>query len=110
MQELEEMAAAHPDRLHLWYTLEQPPTVAAAAAAVAQEDGVAAISAAAGGSAGPAWRYSRGYITKDMMAQHLLPPGPDSLALMCGPPGMLEQAVVPGLKELGYTAEQMVVF
>jgi alanine dehydrogenase len=62
-----------------------------------------------------------------MMAQHLLPPRPvvamasssvqqqqqqqgGSLALMCGPPGMLEHVVVPGLTAMGYTAEQMVVF
>jgi hypothetical protein len=50
-----------------------------------------------------------------MLAQHLLPPGPASLALMCGPPPMLEHAVVPGLKALGYKGaaadrEDMVAF
>lgn len=51
-----------------------------------------------------------------MMAQHLLPAGDASLALMCGPPPMLEGAVIPGLKELGYRGtaaagrEDIVVF
>lgn len=50
-----------------------------------------------------------------MLAQHLLPPGPASLALMCGPPAMLERAVVPGLRALGYSGaagerEDIVVF
>ena len=49
-----------------------------------------------------------------MLAQHLLPPGPNSLALMCGPPPMLEGAVIPGLKALGYQGapgrEDIVVF
>lgn len=54
-------------------------------------------------------------VTTDMMAQHLLPAGPDSLALMCGPPAMLEKAVLPGLKALGYKGnlgdrEDIVVF
>lgn len=61
-----------------------------------------------------------------MLAQHLLPPRPVvlpsalqqqqqpdefvSLALMCGPPGMLENVVVPSLTALGFRSEQMVVF
>jgi hypothetical protein len=60
------------------------------------------------------------------MAMHLLPPKPlvmpgssssssdstaaGSLALMCGPPAMLERVVVPGLAAMGYKPEQMVVF
>ena len=74
-RELDELAAAHPDRLHVRHVLEQPP---------------------------PGWTGSRGRVNADMMAQHLLPPGAASLALMCGPPAMLEAAVVPGLKALGY--------
>lgn len=79
----------------------------------------------------PLWTFSKGYITHDMMAQHLLPPQPvqvasnvtsnitdqqqqqeaaGSLALMCGPPGMLEGVVVPGLAAMGYSALQMVLF
>jgi hypothetical protein len=50
-----------------------------------------------------------------MLAQHLLPAGPDSLALMCGPPAMLERAVLPGLASLGYKGvgadkEDVIVF
>lgn len=48
------------------------------------------------------WPGSVGRVTLDMMAQHLLPSGPSSLALLCGPAPMLERAVVPGLRELGY--------
>lgn len=74
-RELDGLARAHPDRFHVRYVLEEPP---------------------------PGWAGSSGRVTTDMLAQHLLPPGPASLALTCGPPGMLEGAVVPGLKELGY--------
>lgn len=27
-------------------------------------------------------------VCEEMLRKHLYPPGPDSLALMCGPPGM----------------------
>lgn len=73
--ELDELAARHPDRFHVRYVLEHPPA---------------------------GWTGSSGRVTLDHMAQHLLPPGPSSLALMCGPPPMLELAVLPGLQALGY--------
>ena len=96
----------------------------AAAAAAGAQSGAAAAAAAA---ANPArWRFSKGWVTPDMLAQHLLPPRPlilpnmvqqqgsgpevQSLALMCGPPGMLENVVVPSLTALGFKSEQMVVF
>ncbi|GBF96264.1 nitrate reductase [Raphidocelis subcapitata] len=74
-RELDALAAAHPDRLYVRYVLEQPP---------------------------PGWTGSSGRVTLDLLAQHLLPAGPESLALMCGPPAMLERAVLPGLAALGY--------
>lgn len=161
------MAANNPDRFHVWYVLEEPSLAttttqpataaamgaamgAAAAAAGAAPAGMAATAAAAAGAAAAkaaaaaglaaSWRYSKGWVTPDMLAQHLLPPrpvvlqhaaglssssnssstagagpgtaGPDavSLALMCGPPGMLENVVVPSLTALGFGPGQMVVF
>jgi hypothetical protein len=103
-------------------------TVFAASIAAAAAIGDAERQRPTPAAAAAPWTHSRGYITWDMMAQHLLPPRPvvamasgsdqqqqqqqqgGSLALMCGPPGMLEHVVVPGLTAMGYTAEQMVVF
>lgn len=48
------------------------------------------------------WKGLTGFIDKDMMAKHLFPPSEDNLALLCGPPVMIEKAVGPGLKDLGY--------
>jgi hypothetical protein len=86
----------------------------------------AAVQAATAAAASSKWRFSAGRVTPDMLAQHLLPPRPIvlpsaaaaqqasgdlvSLALMCGPPGMLENVVVPSLTALGFQPEQMVVF
>jgi NAD(P)H-flavin reductase len=124
LQELDAMARDNPERFHLWYVVEEPGTPPSPI--VHGADAAAAATPAAAAAA--PWTHSRGYITWDMMAQHLLPPQPvvvmpsgsdqqqqqrqqgGSLALMCGPPGMLEHVVVPGLTAMGYTAEQMVVF
>jgi hypothetical protein len=148
------MAADNPDRFHVWYVIEEPGTSissspqpaaaamgsalgAAAAAAGAVPQGTSLAAAASIGSAAATagaaaavssgrWRFSKGWVTPDMLAQHLLPPRPivlpsavqqdgssseaGSLALMCGPPGMLENVVVPSLTALGFRQEQLVVF
>lgn len=156
------MAADNPDRFHVWYVIEEPGSSssssspqpaaaaiggalgAAAAAAGAVPTGTTPAAAASIGSAAAAagaaaavsagrWKFSKGWVTPDMLAQHLLPPRPivlpnaalgqqqeggasssssgaGSLALMCGPPGMLENVVVPSLTALGFRQEQLVVF
>lgn len=123
LQELDTMARDNPDRFHLWYVVEAPGTPPTPLQGVTTPSPTA-IAAACSSSSVPnvRWTYSKGYITHDMMAQHLLPPQPvgptvvdglqqaGSLALMCGPPGMLEHVVVPGLTAMGYSAEQMVLF
>ncbi len=36
-------------------------------------------------------------VCEEMLRRHLFPPGPDSLALMCGPPGMQVTHLAPHL-------------
>lgn len=36
--------------------------------------------------------------------------GEDTLALVCGPPPMVERAVLPALQELGFDEQHTVVF
>uniref|UniRef100_A0A194AM45 Uncharacterized protein n=1 Tax=Pinctada fucata TaxID=50426 RepID=A0A194AM45_PINFU len=73
--ELEEIKEEHPDRFHLWYTLDRP------------KEG---------------WRYSKGFVSDEMIKEHLPPPGDDTLILMCGPPPMINFACLPNLDKLGY--------
>lgn len=73
--ELEEVAESHPDQFKLWYTLDRPP-----------KD----------------WKYSTGFITEDMMKEHLPSPKDDVLILMCGPPPMIQFACNPNLDKLKY--------
>ncbi|KAK2152216.1 hypothetical protein LSH36_337g05035 [Paralvinella palmiformis] len=76
--ELDEIAKAQPDRFKLWYTLDKP------------EEG---------------WEYGSGFITEDMIKEHLPAPGSDTLILMCGPPPMIKFACNPNLDKLNYPAE-----
>ena len=60
--ELEALAAEYPDRFQLHYTVDRPP---------------------------PGWKYSSGFITKEMIAKYLfIPNGTSTQIYMCGPPPM----------------------
>lgn len=86
-------------------------------------------------TSGKPWSYGVGHVDRTMLAEHLptcLPHGADStastgegvdaggsgsgsgrgsIALVCGPPGLLEMAVLPVLEErLGYRDERLVEF
>lgn len=83
-EELEALQKAHPKRLKLWYTVDRPPA--------------------------SGWKYSSGFITEDMIKEHLPPPGPDTLVLMCGPPPMVRFACKQNLDKLGYAKDAQVAF
>ncbi|XP_049626631.1 NADH-cytochrome b5 reductase 1 [Suncus etruscus] len=74
--DLEELQAQYPNRLKLWFTLDHPP-----------ED----------------WAYSKGFVTADMIQEHLPAPKDDVLLLLCGPPPMVQLACHPNLDKLGYS-------
>ncbi|KAJ8611429.1 hypothetical protein CTAYLR_009010 [Chrysophaeum taylorii] len=80
---LEKLAAEHPARFKLWYTLDRPPS---------------------------GWAYSSGFIDADMIANHLPPPDPETLILMCGPPPMIQYACKANLDKLGYKKAQQLAF
>jgi cytochrome-b5 reductase len=58
--ELEALAREHPGRLNLYYTLDNPPE---------------------------GWTQGRGYVSKEMIKEHLPGPGQDVKIFVCGPPG-----------------------
>jgi len=76
-EELEEIAEEHGDRFHLWYTVDRP----------AQD-----------------WKYSSGFVSAEMIEQHLPPPGEGTAVVMCGPPPMINFACQPNLEKLGHPA------
>lgn len=77
--ELEEIQARNPDRFKLWFTVDHAPE---------------------------GWEYSQGFISADMIQEHLPPAGEECLVLMCGPPPMIQFACNPNLDKLGYRQSQ----
>ncbi|EOD13334.1 NADH-cytochrome B5 reductase [Emiliania huxleyi CCMP1516] len=85
-------AVRQPDRVH--YTLDRPPA---------------------------GWKFSSGFITEEMISEHLPPPADDTLAAdssrtrprhpcRCGPPPMIKFACIANLDKLGYSKKSYVAF
>ncbi|XP_042560974.1 NADH-cytochrome b5 reductase 3 [Clupea harengus] len=81
--ELEEVLARHPSRFRLWFTVDKAPE---------------------------GWTYSQGFISEEMVRNHLPPPGDDTLILMCGPPPMIQFACNPNLDKVGHSVSQRFTF
>ncbi|XP_008313618.2 NADH-cytochrome b5 reductase 3 [Cynoglossus semilaevis] len=81
--ELEEIQVNNPDRFNLWLTLDRAP-----------DD----------------WEYSQGFISEDMVRNHLPPPSDDTLILMCGPPPMIQFACNPNLDKVGHAESRRFTF
>ncbi|KAF8820445.1 putative naDH-cytochrome b5 reductase 1 [Cardiosporidium cionae] len=82
-EELEEFQKQFPERFKLWYTVDRSL---------------------------PAWKYSTGYISADLISSHIFPPSKDNIVLMCGPSAMIVNACLPNLKKLGYEEDDILKF
>lgn len=95
-QRLDGLAHAFPDQFSIFYVVDK----------VGSKD----------------WAGGVGYLTPDLLRAHIPPPGPDTLVLVCGPPGMMKfvsgdkapdksQGELSGLlKQLGYSPDQVFKF
>lgn len=63
---IDALAAKHPDRFKVFYVVDKPKW------------------------GGLFWKGGTGYVTKDMIAQHLPPPADGNLIMVCGPPGLMK--------------------
>ena len=59
---------------------------------------------------GVEWAYSKGFVNEDMVQERLFPAGPDTIAVMCGPPPMIKFACLPNLEKVGYASERCISF
>ncbi|XP_028015706.1 NADH-cytochrome b5 reductase 2 isoform X1 [Eptesicus fuscus] len=82
-RELEEVATTHPEQFTLWYTLDRPPL---------------------------GWTYSSGFVTADMIQEHLPAPGKSTFILVCGPPPLIQTAAHPNLEKLGYSKDMIFTY
>lgn len=76
--ELDSLAAEYPNNFKVWYTVD---------------------------TASDTWTYSTGFVNADMIRDHLYPPTPQTVVLMCGPPPMINYACVPNLDSLEYNQD-----
>lgn len=56
------------------------------------------------------WKYSTGFVDKQLFEEHLYEPGSEVYNLMCGPPIMLEKGVTPALNALGHAKKNIFAF
>ncbi|GMH44148.1 hypothetical protein BSKO_12082 [Bryopsis sp. KO-2023] len=56
------------------------------------------------------WQYSKGFISKQMVADNCLPFSEDGIVCMCGPGPMIELACKPNLEKCGWKKDQFIVF
>lgn len=80
---LEKLRDDNADQFRLWYTVESPPIY---------------------------WSYSVGYVDKKMLEEHVYPSGEETLALLCGPKSMIDNACVPNLMSIGYSSDHCLIY
>ena len=56
------------------------------------------------------WKYSTGFVNKDLFQEHLYENGDDVYNLMCGPPIMLDKGCTPNLCALGHDKDKIFSF
>lgn len=85
-EELDGWASRRPGQFKVWYVIDQ-----------SKREG---------------WRYSTGFITESILREHIPVGGSDdTLALACGPPPMIQFAIVPNLEKMKYdTANSLLLF
>ncbi|KAL1944973.1 hypothetical protein VTO73DRAFT_2593 [Trametes versicolor] len=76
--ELQKYAEEHSDRFKIWHVISDPPK---------EKINV---------------KFTEGRLNKDIMEEHFYPAADNVAAFLCGPPGLIEKAAIPGLKEMGF--------
>ncbi|ORX88329.1 molybdopterin binding oxidoreductase [Basidiobolus meristosporus CBS 931.73] len=83
-EELERLTRKYPEQLKVWYTIDETYL--------------------------SEWPYSTGFITYEMIRNHLPKPEESTVVLMSGPPPMLKFTCIPNLEKLGYDLEKCFTF
>lgn len=56
------------------------------------------------------WSQGSGYVTKEMMTQHLPPAGEDTVTLLCGPTIMVRSCFATLTKQMSHNKERVLKF
>ncbi|KAL2353834.1 hypothetical protein BJ546DRAFT_114268 [Cryomyces antarcticus] len=54
------------------------------------------------------WKGKKGFVNVDILKQALFAPGEDTVVFLCGPPIMIQKAVLPALEDWGFMEEKNV--
>ncbi|KAF2164012.1 hypothetical protein M409DRAFT_25783 [Zasmidium cellare ATCC 36951] len=52
------------------------------------------------------WKGLKGHVNADIIKEKLFPPEDGSVVFLCGPPGMIQKAALPALKDWGYEEDK----
>ncbi|KAI5368020.1 putative oxidoreductase, molybdopterin-binding domain, oxidoreductase FAD/NAD(P)-binding protein [Septoria linicola] len=52
------------------------------------------------------WKGKKGHVNADILKESLFKPEEGSVVFLCGPPGMIQKAALPALKEWGYKEDE----
>lgn len=52
------------------------------------------------------WQGLKGHVDEEILRTHLFAPGPDTAVFVCGPPTMIQKAVMPTLRNWGYKEDE----
>lgn len=74
-RELDQISKDHPDQFQITHILSNPSDE---------------------------WEGERGHVNRELLQKSVFGPGQENVALLCGPPAMIQKAVLPALKEMGY--------
>lgn len=55
---------------------------------------------------GDDWKGLKGHVNEDIIKKHAFEPGEKNVALLCGPPTMIQKAALPALKDWGYEEDK----
>lgn len=55
---------------------------------------------------GDGWKGPKGFVNEDIIRSHAFEPADSNIALLCGPPMMIQKAVLPALKRWGYEEDK----
>lgn len=77
--ELDQLAKDHPDQFEITYILSKPDD---------------------------SWKGEKGHVNKEHLEKYAFGPEEGNVALLCGPPTMIQKAVLPALQEMGYKEDE----
>ncbi len=56
------------------------------------------------------WTFGKGQVTEAMLKEHLPAPAADTVVLLCGPPGLVNETCLPALERLKHAKDHLFAY